>query len=104
MLAISTIPSSLAASSSSWASSGCSISAAGEGFCLPSPADTYELLGLVPCCADPGMTSPVVGGGLTLLSLAASTVSQVSSSSWSTESEGGMSCDNISSTVRTQYS
>jgi hypothetical protein len=40
MLAISTIPSSLPASSSSWASSGCSISAAGEGFCLPSPADT----------------------------------------------------------------
>jgi hypothetical protein len=32
-----------------------------------------------PCCADPSMTSPVVGGGLIFLSVAAPTVSQVSS-------------------------
>jgi hypothetical protein len=36
MLAISTMPASVAASSSAWASSGCSITTAGERFCLPS--------------------------------------------------------------------
>jgi hypothetical protein len=39
-------------------------------------------------------TTPVVGAGLTLLSVAPPTVSQVSSSPWSTGSEGGISCDN----------
>jgi hypothetical protein len=43
MLAISNSPAFVVASSSAWASYGCSITAAGEGFCLPSPADIWEL-------------------------------------------------------------
>jgi hypothetical protein len=39
MMAISTIPASVAASNSAWASSGCSITTTDEGFWLHSPAD-----------------------------------------------------------------
>jgi hypothetical protein len=80
MLAISTIPASMAASSSAWASFGYSITAAGEGLCLPSPADACELSAPVPCCAKSGTLPLVVGGRLILLSTDTPTVSQVSSS------------------------
>jgi hypothetical protein len=104
MLTMLTMLASVAASSPAWASFGCSMDVAGEGFCLPSSTDACELTTPVPCCADSGTASPVVGGRLTLLSVAAPTVSQAPSSSYSTGSEGGMSCNNISSTISTKYS
>jgi hypothetical protein len=45
-------------------------------------------------CAVSGIVASVVGAGLRLLSLAPPIVSRVSSSSWSTGSDDGISCDN----------
>jgi hypothetical protein len=100
MLAISTSPASTVASSSTWASLGCSSTVAEEESSLLSSADVCELSVPAACCADVDTTSSVVGGGLILLSVAALTVSQVFSSSRSTGSEGGISYDNTNSTVR----
>jgi hypothetical protein len=94
MLAISMILASTVASSSAWASSGCSAIVAGVGFGLLSSADVCELSVPATCCADPGTTSLVVGGELVLLSAVTPTVSQVSSYHWSTGSEEGISCGN----------
>jgi hypothetical protein len=94
MLAMSTIPASTVASSSTWASSSYSALVAGEGSGLLSSADACESPTSAACCAAFGTTTPVVRAGLTLLSVAPPTVSQVSSSPWSTGSEGGISCDN----------
>jgi hypothetical protein len=94
MLAMSTIPASAVTSSSTWAPSGCSAIVVGEGSSLFFPADACESPALAACCAASGVTTPVVGAGLTLLSVAPLTVSHVSSSPWSTGLEGGISCDN----------
>jgi hypothetical protein len=95
MLAMSTIPASAVALSSTWAPSDCSALIVGEGSDLLSSADACMSLAPVACCATSGMTTPADGAGLRLLSVAPPTVSQVSSSPWSTGSEGGISCDNI---------
>jgi hypothetical protein len=95
MLAMSTIPPSAITSSSTWAPSRCSTLAVGEGSGLLSLADACASLAPAACCAASGTATPVEGAGLRLLSVAPPTMSQVSSSPWSTRSEGGMSCDNI---------
>jgi hypothetical protein len=82
MLVISTILASMVASSSAWVSYGCSGTIAGEGSGLFLPP-------MFPSC------NLVVGGGLILLSAIAPTVSQVSTSHWSTGSKEGISYDNI---------
>jgi hypothetical protein len=94
MLAMCTIPASAVASSSTWASSGCYALVAGEGVGLLSFVYACESSALAAFCAASGTTTLVVGAGLTLLSVTPPTVPQVSSSPWSTGSEGGISCDN----------
>jgi hypothetical protein len=94
MLAISTIPAFAVASSSAWPSSGCFSPVAEEGSGLLSSADACELSAPVACRVDSDTTTLVVGGELVLLSAAPPTVSQVSSSPWSTGPEGGISYDN----------
>jgi hypothetical protein len=92
------------ASSSAWASSGCSATVVGVGSGLLSSIDICELSAPATCCVGGGTTSPVVGGWLLLLSAPARTMSLVSSSPWFTGSEEGISCENTNSTVRTDYS
>jgi hypothetical protein len=58
-----------------------------------SSVDACGSLALVTCCADSGTTSSTVGPRLRLLSVAPPTVSQFSSSPWSTGSDDGISCD-----------
>jgi hypothetical protein len=94
MLALSMIPASAVASSSAWASSGYSGTVAGERPVLLFAADVCELSAPAACCAGAGTTSSMDKSGLVLLLGAAATVSQVSSSPWSTGSEGGISYDN----------
>jgi hypothetical protein len=94
MLAISTIPASAGASSSTWAPHDSSAPAVEEGSGLLSSTDACESLAPVACCAASGTVTSVVGAGLQLLSVAPPTVFQISSSPWSTRSDGGISCDN----------
>jgi hypothetical protein len=70
MLAISTIPASMGASSSTWAPSGCSALVGWEGSGLLSPADAFESLAPVTCCAASGTVTSVMGARLLLLSVA----------------------------------
>jgi hypothetical protein len=58
MLVISTMPASVATSSSAWASSGCCITVARAGFCLLSPADSCKLSAPVSCCAESDTLPP----------------------------------------------
>jgi hypothetical protein len=97
MLAMSTIPASVVAKSSTWVTPGYSTVAVGEGSSLLSSTDACASLALVACCAISGTTTPADGAGLRLLSVSHPTVSQVSSSPWSIGSEGGMSCENTRS-------
>jgi hypothetical protein len=70
MLAMSIIPASAGASSSTWAPSGCSAPIVGEGSGLLASADACESLAPAACCAASGTVTPVVGAGLILLSVA----------------------------------
>jgi hypothetical protein len=94
MLAVSTIPASAVASSSTQAPSVCSALVVGEGSGLLSSADACESPAPAACCATSGTVTPVVGAGLILISVVPPIVSQVSSSPWTTGSEGAISCDN----------
>jgi hypothetical protein len=93
MLGMSTIPASAVASSSTWASSDYSTLIAREGSSLFTSTDACESPAPAACSAS-STTTPVVEAGLTLLSVAPPTVSQVSSSPWSMGSKGGISYDN----------
>jgi hypothetical protein len=57
MLAMSTMPAFVAALSPVRASSGCSIAAVGEGYCLPFAADACEVTVSVSCCANSSTAS-----------------------------------------------
>jgi hypothetical protein len=94
MLAISTSPTSTGASSSTRATTGAAVPVVVEGSGLLSSTDGHGSLVTVACCAASGTDAIVVGAGLWLLSVAPPTVSQVSSSPWSTGSDRGISCDN----------
>jgi hypothetical protein len=94
MLAISTSPASTGASSSTQASPGSTAPAVEEGSGLHSAVDDRSLSTIAARCAVTGTVASVVGPGLRLLSLAPPTVSQVSSSPWSTGLDDGISCDN----------
>jgi hypothetical protein len=80
MLAISTSPVSVGASSSTGVTTGSAVPVVAEGSGLLSFVGAGGLPVLVACCADSGTTSSMVGAGLRLLSVAPPTVSQSSSS------------------------
>jgi hypothetical protein len=94
MLAISTIPASTGASGSTWATTSSTAPVVAEGSGLPSSDVTRGSSVTAACYAASGTVASVVGAGLRLLSVAPPTVSQASSSSWSTRSDGGISYDN----------
>jgi hypothetical protein len=75
MLAISTIPASAGASSSTWAPSGCPTTVVGEGSGLLSSIDACASLAPTACCAASGTTTTADGAGLRLLSVAPPIVS-----------------------------
>jgi hypothetical protein len=92
MLAMSTIPASAGASSSTWAPSSYLTLVVREGSVLSS-ADAYELLAPATSCATSGIVTPVVGAGLIILLVAPHYVPGFFFP-WSTGSDGGISCDN----------
>jgi hypothetical protein len=94
MLAISTIPASAGASSSTWAACGTIAPVLADGSGLLSSVDARGSSAAAARCAVSDTDASVPGVGLRLLSVAAPTMSQVCSSPWSTGSDDGISCDN----------
>jgi hypothetical protein len=93
MLAISTSPASAGASSSTWATTCSTAPVAAKGSGLLSSVGARGSPVTAACYAVSGMVASTVGDGLSLLLVAPPTVSQFSSSPWSTGSDGGISCD-----------
>jgi hypothetical protein len=79
-LEISTSPAFEGASSSTWETTGSTASVVTKGSGLLSSIDARGSPALLACCADAGTIYSTVGAGLKLLSVAAPTVSQLSSS------------------------
>jgi hypothetical protein len=79
ILAISTSPASVGASSSASAATSHLTPVVAEGSGLLSSIDAGGSPTPVACCADSGTISSMVGAGLRLLSIAPPTVSQLSS-------------------------
>jgi hypothetical protein len=94
MLAISTSLASAGTSSSTQATTGSTAPIVVEGSGLLSSVGANGSPVTVTYCVVSGKVASMVGDGLRLLSVAPPTVSQFSSSPWSTGSDGGISCDN----------